>query len=119
MTWPGGFPRRGGVASSNMETARRYFDRVGVAIAAGAKHREAPAPNQLLETGVRTVLSEICPFGLRDGQQVILHAGEAHSLHGVAAGATWLHAFQIEIIAAEHDGRDDDKGKQSAHGAGI
>src|SRR5207302_9474541 len=52
MTRPGGFPRRGVVASSNMETARRYFDRVGVAIAAGARHREAAAPNQLLEAGV-------------------------------------------------------------------
>src|SRR2546425_1103304 len=47
MPRPGVFPGRGVVATSNMKPARRYFDRVGVAIAAGARHREAAAPNQL------------------------------------------------------------------------
>ncbi len=89
--------------------------RIGVTVAAGPGNGKRPARNQIAHRAAPAVLRDIHPLGLRDRQQVASHSGKADGLSGRAAAFARGQMFQIKVVHAQDESRDNHKTDQSAH----
>lgn len=100
---------RGGICRGGRKSARRSGDRVRVTVAAGARHGKRTTGDKQIERSVAAILRVVGALGLRDRQQVHLHAGQRDLLRYGRAGR-WRCLLEKVIVDAQRNHRYDESG---------
>lgn len=109
--------RCGGMAGADGELFTRTLNRIGVAIAAGARHWEIAGRSELAERSATAVQGDESTLGCGDLQQIRADSGQGDGLRWSRAFVGRGHFPEIVVKDCVDNSGGDKNGSQSLHKA--
>lgn len=97
------------------EIASGTVDRIVIAIALGARHRQRIRRDEFIERCASAILSYESALRLSDLQQIHSHPGNADRLRRSRTRGCHRHLFEIEVVHAEDKRRSYQNSEQPTH----
>ena len=109
--------RRGLMTGAGGELFARAFDRIGVSVAPGARHRQITGRCELVERSTTAIQSDESALGGGDLQQVRTDSGQRDGLRWGRAFVGCGHFLEIEMEGGKERRGSDEKDGQGSHTA--